>query len=781
MHTGLIEPARATRVDAAPRNRSWVSIHFEHIAVAAVLILFSLMGIWYSLVVPPFETPDEINHYAFARHLSLGNGLPIQTIEKNGPWEHEGTQPPLYYFLVSRLISGIDQSDFDQLNQVNPHANMGDPLYPGNKNRMLYSARPLPLRGTNLAMHIGRWFSLFLACLTLLFVYGIARMVFPLSRTLPIWAVVIVAAIPQFDFISATVSNDNMVIVVSTATIFWLGRMLTKFRSTKITRLDLLILGMLLGLAALSKLQGLGLIPLSALVIAGIAWRQRDRRFLIESLVLFAVPVLLIAGWWYWRNHVLYGEWLGVNQLLTINGLRYTPQTLGNLWGELRGVRYSFWGLFGWFSILLPTFVYPVLDIVTVVALTGAAGALIKARGKQSIGFLDEPIIQVQLLLFTWAAVLIGLLIYWLTFATSGQGRLLFPAISSVGVFFASGLDFWSQKLPRRLRAVVFSMVPLGLVLCSIYALTVLLPQSYAATPPIQSVPADAEPVNLLYDDKIELVAVKIEKGRFRPGDRVPVTLYLRAIDKLTKDYPLFVQLLNQDNQEVGNVTSHPGWGRNPTTLWQPGKIYADTYTIAVWDNISNRSPLLARLYVGFVDPETHLRLRTPADIDPGLPGFLVDAVEIESAQPLDPNSLYLQPTDIVFGDSIRLAGYGTSSTVRMGQRRRVAVTLLWAANGSPQRDYTAFVHLIDRAGNQVSGFDQPPAEGRFPTSHWKAGDYSLSRFDLELPPDLEAGTYEIWAGLYSDVEGAARLPVLESNRPVKDNRIQLGSVEVSP
>jgi hypothetical protein len=96
-----------------------------------------------------------------------------------GPWEHEGTQAPLYYFLVGRLIASIDQSDFDQINQQNPHANLGNPLYPGNKNLMLYSARRLPLSGTNLAMHVGRWFSLVLSCLTILLVYLIARLAFP--------------------------------------------------------------------------------------------------------------------------------------------------------------------------------------------------------------------------------------------------------------------------------------------------------------------------------------------------------------------------------------------------------------------------------------------------------------------------------------------------------------------------------------------------------------------------------------------------------------------------
>ena len=72
------------------------------------------LGVAYSLVVPPFEKPDEVYHYAFARHLSEGNGLPVQTLGSLGPWEHEGTQAPLYYFLVGRLTAGIDQGDFDR-------------------------------------------------------------------------------------------------------------------------------------------------------------------------------------------------------------------------------------------------------------------------------------------------------------------------------------------------------------------------------------------------------------------------------------------------------------------------------------------------------------------------------------------------------------------------------------------------------------------------------------------------------------------------------------------
>lgn len=102
-------------VQAALVRMRWTGHHAERVAVGAILLLFFLFGFWYSLVVPPFETPDEDYHYAFARHLSQGNGLPVQTTESSGPWEHEGTQAPLYYFLLGRLIAAIDQSDFDRI------------------------------------------------------------------------------------------------------------------------------------------------------------------------------------------------------------------------------------------------------------------------------------------------------------------------------------------------------------------------------------------------------------------------------------------------------------------------------------------------------------------------------------------------------------------------------------------------------------------------------------------------------------------------------------------
>ena len=74
------------------------------------------------------------------------------------------------------MTRGINQEDFDAIAVRNQRANIGDPLTPGNKNFMLYSGRQPPLPGSNLALHLGRWFSLLLAALTLWFTYLTAEL-----------------------------------------------------------------------------------------------------------------------------------------------------------------------------------------------------------------------------------------------------------------------------------------------------------------------------------------------------------------------------------------------------------------------------------------------------------------------------------------------------------------------------------------------------------------------------------------------------------------------------
>ena len=176
-------PARAAVLPAAAPATPLAEVEQENalqrrsrLGAGIIILIFLCFGFAYSMVVPPFETPDEPFHYGFARHIAQGNWLPVQSAVETGPWAQEGSQAPLYYLLTGWLTRGIDQSDFASVAVRNPRANIGDPLDPGNKNFMLYSGSQPALVGSNLALHVGRWFSLLLGAVTLGCVYLTAEL-----------------------------------------------------------------------------------------------------------------------------------------------------------------------------------------------------------------------------------------------------------------------------------------------------------------------------------------------------------------------------------------------------------------------------------------------------------------------------------------------------------------------------------------------------------------------------------------------------------------------------
>ena len=773
--TALLTPT------AQAHERRWLLV---------VLGLFLGMGVWYSLATPPFETPDEVYHYAFVRNVAAGRGLPVQNPAVEEAWSHEGSQAPLYYGVVGLLTAAIDQSDFAQLSVLNPRANIGDPLFPGNKNFMLYSAAHHPLQGANLALHMGRWVSLALGCLTLWLIYQLSRLAFaddtqtvprgPFSLTL--LPVLWVATLPQFTFISAACSNDSMVVATSTATVYWLARLVTKSTQQAITMVEWSVLGLLLGLAALSKLQGLGLLPLVGVATLLIAAQRRDWRLPFQALLPVALPALAVAGWWYWRNYTLYGDLFGVTNLLSNNGMRPEPVTWGSFWGEFRGFRYSFWGIFGWFNMLLPAWVYPIFDGLTLLALAGVPLAWLAQRSRHNN--VQQPSGRlVRTLLLSWVLISVALLIYWLNQATSSQGRLLFPALSAFAVLAIFGLAAWLRYLPWRAQAILWAFPPLLMVGCSLYALLILFPFSYSAPKPVTAIPPTAQPIDVVYGttDKLALLALDLPPHRFRPGDRVPVTLYLQAPAPVHDDYQVFIQLLDETGLEVGNLTTHPGWGRNPTSLWQPGAIYADPYPVLIQRAITGTAPLLARVYIGFVDPKTEKsgRLPIPAQTSDGTPieeGPFLGHVAISPSEPpaIDPTQMTTIGTQ--FGDVIQLTDVAFPAQVAVGSTEPLTVTLVWDALGAPATDYTAFVHLLDSAQNRVGGFDQAPAI-RFPTRYWRSGDRIVSQFTLS--PPTTPGEFSLWVGLYEAASGGALLlPITEGAGQVTgDGRVQLGTL----
>ena len=437
----------------------------ERWALAGLLVLYLTLGTVYSIVTPVFEAPDESFHFFVVKHIVDYRALPVQRAETRGVWAQEGSQPPLYYLLGALLVGGIDLSDAETLLWRNPQANIGDPLNPGNKNVYVHpQEQDYPWRGTVWAVHVLRFLSLGLGAVTVVLAWCITGLIYPRPGLLALTVAATVALVPQFLFITASVNNDNAMTCLGALSLYLLLRRLREGTGDG-GAAGWIPLGIVLGLALLSKLSALALVALSGLVIALVAWYHRSWRLAVRLALAVGLPALAVAGWWYVRNLALYGEPTGLTAMWEVVGRR---EDFGvDLWGEFRGLRQSFWGLFGWFSIVLPGWVYRVLDVFSVLALAGLLldlsrwmqtgpfftgglwrGAWSSFRYRERThsdapewGAAYRPLSLA--LMAVWVGGVALSLIRWTSLTHGSQGRLLFPALVPIVLCFVLGLRAW--------------------------------------------------------------------------------------------------------------------------------------------------------------------------------------------------------------------------------------------------------------------------------------------------------------------------------------------------
>ncbi|MCA1554664.1 MAG: glycosyltransferase family 39 protein, partial [Chloroflexi bacterium] len=381
-------------------------------ALVLLLSAYLALGTYYSLITPLFEAPDESSHFFVVREIVEHGGLPVQPLGTLERWHQEGSQPPLYYLLGAALTFWTDASDWRAFVEPNPYAVQGDPLALGNRNVYLHSARDeLPWQGTVLAVHVLRLVSLLVGALSVVSTFALARTLVPAQPFVAVGAAAFHVFLPQFLFISSAVNNDALATLLGGAVLWQSARVLRGAHAQH----DSLMLGALVGLAALTKLSGLafGLLALAAVLLPPRLWRER-----LRDCVVVALMAALIAGWWYARNFILYGDPTGLNRMLAIVGTRNPAPDLWQLLDESEGLRLSFFGVFGWFSVLLPTWLYEVYELTLLIALLGIGIGLVLGRVGWRVLIL--PALAIVL-------VLVGVL-RWGTLTPGLQGRLLFPA-----------------------------------------------------------------------------------------------------------------------------------------------------------------------------------------------------------------------------------------------------------------------------------------------------------------------------------------------------------------
>jgi hypothetical protein len=783
--------------------------------LALILILFVLLGITYAVITPAFEASDELWHYPMVRHLADGNPLPVQVFDPDlaGPWRQEASQPPLYYWLGAALTFWIDTSDMDEVRRENPHVDNGLITRDGNRNLVVHNPSanaPNPWQGTLLAVRIVRLFSVLISAITVYLTYRIARKASPNRPEIALGAAAANAFLPMFLFISGSVNNDNLAIMLASLALFLMIRLVVKEQPGHIEGIQWLLLGCVIGLGLLTKEGTIGLLPLAWGTAFVVAWRQdkhqysslslpltkaikRLVRLLGKSLLVFALilgPVLLIAGWWYYRNIQLYGDWLGWSAFIAVLGERGHPASLAQLWGERRGFLMSYWGLFGGVNLPMPSWIYSVLNTLLLISVAGFVYYflhLIKQWVKESKGqwrtFNDSVNILLQFISTNFAlvaclifvtAVVFGL-IQWATTTWSSQGRLVFTALSALSVLFVTGLVGWLPQRPARWVAGVtggFLFVTAALA-PFLWIQPHYQPDSYISPQPYVLHPQDTT-----FGESLRLRGVSVEtvdnangaaigEPDLQPGDPIWVHLEWEVLQKMDGDWSVFIHLIDPVlGRPIAQRDMYLGQGLLLTSWLETGQRLVNSYQLQIPETAL--APVQLDLAVGLYNFDTGERLT----YEEGKDLALIAKLDLGPLIGETPN-----PIQVNFEDELLLSGFELQPR-RLSPGETVNLTLFWQAQRHLDRDYTLFAQVLGEDTVRWASYDLKPAEG---TSSWQPGVLMALPLSLTVDENTPPGLYPLIVGLYTqDAQGNFnRLQILTEDGRLTDDFLELTQIRV--
>ncbi len=583
-------------------------------ALVFLLLVHVALGVGFGLVTPLYEAPDEENHYLFIRYLVERGTLPVQDLNPNGP---RGHHPPLYYLLAVPLSAWIPQQiPLDGIDRpINPSVDYryGDPR-PDNKNKYLqfFDEDRWPYRGQALGIHLVRLLSTAFSAVAVVFTYLAGRQLRPHDPVLAWLAAGLIALNAMVLFMAGIVQNSTAALASGAATVWALARIVVALDAPaeRWPWRHWAVLGGVLGISLLLQTSALTLLPVAGAVWLFAAlrdphagWARRGRTALTAALAAGA-PILALTGWWFWRNWTLYGD-------PTAN------RTIAALWtyGPIQPLSVSIeqiaTGLVGRFGqglmIDFPAPVYWIAWLGALIAFAAAvwrSGPVVRAvltRRRR----LEAEQAQWALHVLVAVSVTVWLFVYVYYYIHGLQGRYLFTAFPSLALLFAGGL--LASAPAARGAWVAAGSLALALVL-PVYGLFGLLLPTYS--PPRAPTTTELTGMSRLDATVGDLARVHgywLESETAAPGDLLQVHVVWEPLARSAQPYTVFAHALDPARGSLGQQDTYPGGGLWATTVWDPGRLFVDTYYIRLAPDLASGSTF--QIVLGLYDATTMQRL----------------------------------------------------------------------------------------------------------------------------------------------------------------------------
>ncbi len=403
-----------------------------------------------------------------------------------------------------------------------------------------------------------------MSTLALFLTWLLVQEVFPGRPELALGAAAAQAFTPMYVFVSGAVNNDNLLVLISTLALLMLLRLVRlddMYDALPVRRY--VRLGIVLGLATLTKSNSAALALLTGLVVSIRAWRRHSWCEFFIGGASTAIPMLLVSGWWFVRNLILYGDLTGLNVFIEILGQRDVPAGIAQLWRERFSFAAGYWGNFGGLNVPMSDWVYTVLNGLLLLSALGLLALLgrwlVRKRGRLSMA--SWPLVICVL----WGALTLGLWATWATTTWSSQGRLIFAALPVWSMLIVLGLTGWLPALWRRWTSAAYALFLAALTLAAPF---VWIRPAYVLPEPLESGDVAAIPGQLQaeFGGVLRLLGYDIEADRVQPGGQIGVTLYWEAIAPTDQDHTIFVHLLGKGDLLVAQRDTFPGLGSISTT-----------------------------------------------------------------------------------------------------------------------------------------------------------------------------------------------------------------------
>ncbi|MHB1536952.1 MAG: DUF2142 domain-containing protein [Solirubrobacteraceae bacterium] len=474
------------------------------------LIAFVNAAIWGALV-PPFQVPDEVTHFAYAQYLAQTGRLPfrgaksspysteeevaideLQVVPVMGHAEQRGIITPAEGQAVHHKLS-------TSIAPVGPGgvsaASVQPPLY--------YALETIPYwlspsHELLARLALMRLMSALIAGLTVLTIFLFLRELMPRARWAWTVGALAVAFQPAVNFIAAGVNGDNLLFLTSAVTLLLLLR---TYRRGLTMRRGVAI-GVAVAAGVLSKLTFIGLLPGIAAAVLLLTWRAlpSDRRAALRALAAtvstaaapVALYVLLNLVAWH-RGLGAAGVTAATNSRLVTGHVITLGETLEYTWelylpslGLMQHVYFganqlsATWlegliGHFGWLDYTFPAWVYTLGKSIFLALTVLAIAGLVRLR---------HGVRRMLPLFACFGVVALGLLgeigytgiRYQLeTGFGFAQTRYLFPLLA----FYALFVVLAANALPRRWAPVAGAVLVILTMAHGLFSETLTISRYY--------------------------------------------------------------------------------------------------------------------------------------------------------------------------------------------------------------------------------------------------------------------------------------------------------------